>query len=125
LLTHRDKWQASYQSGQRARKEGGIRSYFEKVETHVMAGDRIGNLKIVIDTGNGVAELTTTSQLRKLAAHAIGINDVIDGEFPGRKNSRKSGCVVGWGGKRRYLLCSSSSGQGWNNRSSPSCERHH
>ena len=86
LLIHRDKWQASYQSGQRVRKEGGIRSYFEKVETHVIAGDGIGNLKIVIDTGNGAAELTTPSLFRKLGAHVIGINDVIDGEFSGRNS---------------------------------------
>jgi len=86
LLIHRDKWQAGYQSGQRVRKEGGIRSYFEKVETHVIARDGIRNLKIVIDTGNGVAELTTPSLFRKLGAHVIGINDVIDGEFPGRNS---------------------------------------
>src|SRR5204863_219775 len=52
----------------------------------VFARDGIGNLKIVIDTGNGVAELTTPSLLRKLGAHVIGINDVIDGEFPGRNS---------------------------------------
>src|SRR5438094_1972362 len=28
LLIHRDKWQASYQSGQRVRKEAGTRTYF-------------------------------------------------------------------------------------------------
>src|SRR2546422_261172 len=72
LLIHRDKWQASYQSGQRVRKEGGIRSYFEKVETHVIARDGIRNLKIVIDTGNGVAALTTTCLIRKLGARVSG-----------------------------------------------------
>src|SRR5947199_120089 len=35
LLIHRDKWQASYQSGQRVRKEAGMRSYFEKVVTPI------------------------------------------------------------------------------------------
>src|SRR5437879_13910535 len=58
LLIHRDKWQASYQSGQRVRKEGGIRSYFEKVETHVIGGDGIGNLKMLIDTDTVVEQRT-------------------------------------------------------------------
>src|SRR5438105_4337117 len=84
LLIHRDKWRASRQSGQRVRKEDGIKSYLEKVETHVLPRDEIRDLKIVIDTGNGVAELTTPRLLRKLGAHVIGINDAIDGKFPGR-----------------------------------------
>ena len=86
LLIHRDKWRASRQSGQRVRKEDGIKSYLEKVETHVLPRDEIRDLKIVIDTGNGVAELTTPRLLRKLGAHVIGINDAIDGKFPGRNS---------------------------------------
>jgi len=86
LLIHRDKWRASRQSGQRVRKEDGIKSYLEKVETHVLPRDEIRDLKIVIDTGNGVAELTTPRLLRKLGAQVIGINDAIDGKFPGRNS---------------------------------------
>jgi len=86
LLIHRDKWRASRQPGQRVRKEDGIKSYLEKVETHVLPRDEIRDLKIVIDTGNGVAELTTPRLLRKLGAHVIGINDAIDGKFPGRNS---------------------------------------
>ena len=86
LLIHRDKWRTSYQPGQRVRREESIGSYFAKVESHLVAKDRIRNLKIVIDTGNGVAALTTPKLLRKLGARVIGVNDVIDGEFPGRNS---------------------------------------
>jgi phosphomannomutase/phosphoglucomutase len=86
LLIHRDKWWTSYQPGQRVRKEEGMGSYFEKVESHLVARERIRNLKIVIDTGNGVAALTTPKLLRKLGARVIAVNDVIDGGFPGRNS---------------------------------------
>ena len=86
LLIYRDKWRTSYQPGRRIRREESIGSYFAKVESHLVAKDRIRNLKIVIDTGNGVAALTTPKLLRKLGARVIGVNDVIDGEFPGRNS---------------------------------------
>jgi phosphomannomutase / phosphoglucomutase len=86
LLIHRDKWRANYQPGQRIVREDRIGSYFEKLESQVLARDGIGNLKIVIDIGNGVAALTTPRLLRKLGARVIGLNDVIDGEFPGRNS---------------------------------------
>jgi len=50
------------------------------------ARDGIGNLKIAVDTGNGVAALTTPRLLRKLGANVIAVNDAIDGEFPGRNS---------------------------------------
>jgi len=86
LLIYRDKWRTSYQPGQRVRREESIGSYFAKVESHLVAKDRIRNLKIVIDTGNGVAALTTPKLLRKLGARVIGVNDAIDGGFPGRNS---------------------------------------
>src|SRR3989442_8646976 len=86
LLIHRDKWRASNPAGQRVIREGRIGAYFEKLESQVLTRDRIGNLKIVIDTGNGVSALTTPRLLRKLGGYVIGVNDVIDGEFPGRNS---------------------------------------
>src|SRR2546425_1634334 len=86
LLIHRDRWRASNPPGQRVVREGRIGAYFEKLESQVLARDRIGNLKIVIDTGNGVSALTTPKLLRKLGGYVIGVNDVIDGEFPGRNS---------------------------------------
>jgi phosphomannomutase/phosphoglucomutase len=66
--------------------EGQLRPYFEKIESQVLSRDEIGNLKIVIDTGNGVSALTTPMVLRRLGALVIGVNDAIDGEFPGRNS---------------------------------------
>jgi phosphomannomutase/phosphoglucomutase len=86
LLIHRDRWRASYQPGQRVIREGRIGPYVERLESQVLARDGIENLKIVVDTGNGVAALTTPRLLRNLGAHVIGVNDAIDGEFPGRNS---------------------------------------
>jgi len=85
-LIHRDRWRSGYQPGQRVIREGQIGSYFEKLESQVLARDGIENLKIVVDAGNGVGALTTPRLLRKLGAHVIGVNDIIDGEFPGRNS---------------------------------------
>jgi phosphomannomutase/phosphoglucomutase len=86
LLIHRNVWRESYQPGQRIVREGQIESYLERVERHVVTKNGFGNLKIIVDTGNGVAALTTPKLLRKLGARVIGVNDVIDGEFPGRNS---------------------------------------
>src|SRR2546426_5483381 len=85
-LIYRDRWRAGDQPGQRVIREGQIGSYFEKLESQVLARDGIENLKIVVDAGNGVGALTTPRLLRKLGAHVIGVNDIIDGEFPGRNS---------------------------------------
>ena len=86
LLIHRDRWEASNRPGQRVMREGRIESYLEKLESQVPARDGIRDMEIVVDTGNGVAALTTPRLLRKLGAHVIGVNDAIDGEFPGRNS---------------------------------------
>jgi phosphomannomutase/phosphoglucomutase len=86
LLIHRDIWLKKFQPGQRIVRVGQIQSYLERVESHVLAKNGIENLKIIVDTGNGVAALTTPKLLRKLGALVIGVNDVIDGEFPGRNS---------------------------------------
>jgi len=85
-LIHRDRWRTGDQPGQRVNMERRIQPYFDKLESQVIAKDRIENLKVVVDTGNGVASLTTPRLLRKLGARVIGVNDVIDGDFPGRNS---------------------------------------
>ena len=86
LLIHRDNWQAIRHSGRRIVRDGQIRSYLERIQSHVLAKNGIPDLKIVVDTGNGVAALTTPKLLRKLGARVIGVNDAIDGKFPGRNS---------------------------------------
>jgi phosphomannomutase/phosphoglucomutase len=85
-LIHRNRWRVSNQPGQRLNREGRIGPYLEKLESQVLAQNKIRNLKIVVDTGNGVGALTTPKLLRKLGAWVISINDTIDGEFPGRNS---------------------------------------
>jgi phosphomannomutase/phosphoglucomutase len=85
-LIYRNKWTPSNFPGQRVSERGAIGYYFEKLESQVSTKDGIHDLKIVVDTGNGVAALTTPKLLRKLGAQVIGVNDGIDGEFPGRNS---------------------------------------
>ena len=86
LLIHRVQLPATYSPGQRTSREGEIRSYLHEVEKHVVHKDRVRDLKIVVDTGNGVAAQTTPTLLRDLGARVISVNDVIDGDFPGRNS---------------------------------------
>ncbi|TMI22694.1 phosphoglucosamine mutase [Candidatus Bathyarchaeota archaeon] len=86
LLIHRHGWRESNRPGRRTINEGRTEPYFEKLESQVLGRDEIRNLKIVIDTGNGVAALTTPKLLTKLGACVICINEVIDGGFPGRNS---------------------------------------
>lgn len=46
--------------------------------------EKIGNLKIVIDCGNGVGSLTLPYLLEKMGCRVITLNSHIDGSFPGR-----------------------------------------
>jgi phosphomannomutase / phosphoglucomutase len=85
-LIYRNKWTPSNFPGQRVSERGAIEYYFEKLESQVSTKEGIRDLKIVVDTGNGVAALTTPKLLRKLGAQVIGVNDGIDGEFPGRNS---------------------------------------
>ena len=86
LLVHRDNWRVSRHSGRRIVRDGQIEPYLEGIHGHVLAKNGIPDLKIVLDTGNGVAGLTTPRLLRKLGARVICVNDAIDGEFPGRNS---------------------------------------
>ena len=86
LLIHRDSWEVTRRSGRRIVRDGRIKPYLEGIQSHVLAKNGISDLKIVVDTGNGVAALTTPRLLRELGARVIGVNDAIDGEFPGRNS---------------------------------------
>src|SRR5205807_7727926 len=81
LLIHRDSWGASFRPGHRVKREGRIGPYLDKLESHVPAGDGIRDMKIVIDTGKGVAALPTPGVFRNPGALVTGVNDAIDGEF--------------------------------------------
>jgi phosphomannomutase/phosphoglucomutase len=46
----------------------------------------VNQVKVVVDTGNGVSSLTTPVLLRKIGCRVVTINDNIDGRFPGRNS---------------------------------------
>src|SRR4029077_2130050 len=83
ILIHKDTWRQNHQPGQRIVREGQIESYLERLESHVLSKNGIGNLKVIVDTGNGVGALTTPKLLRRLGARGVGGKEVIDWEFPG------------------------------------------
>ncbi|HZY46963.1 MAG TPA: phosphoglucosamine mutase [Candidatus Bathyarchaeia archaeon] len=85
-LIYRDRWQASPRPGQQHEMSGRVLAYLEDIEKHVYARNSLEDLKIAIDTGNGVGALTTPVLFRKLGVHVIGINDEVDGRFPGRNS---------------------------------------
>jgi phosphomannomutase/phosphoglucomutase len=83
-LVAKDSWKANKSPGRREQRALPLEPYLESVRSHV-AIDRLANsLKIVVDTGNGVASLTTPVLLRSIGCRVVTINDNIDGRFPGR-----------------------------------------
>jgi phosphomannomutase / phosphoglucomutase len=85
-LIARNVWRASRRSGSRREIRAGITAYLDKIEEQIDSRDQAADLKIVVDTGNGVSALTTLELLRKIGADVIAINDEIDGNFPGRNS---------------------------------------
>ena len=85
-LVDRNVWRTSRNSGSRTNVMGGVIAYLDKIEEQIDSKDKAANLKIVVDTGNGVSALTTLELLRRIGVNVIAINDTIDGHFPGRNS---------------------------------------
>ena len=85
-LIARNVWRTSRNPGSRKSVMGGIAYYLDKIEAQIDSRDKAAQLKIVVDTGNGVSALTTLELLRRIGVDAIAINDEIDGHFPGRNS---------------------------------------
>jgi phosphomannomutase len=49
-------------------------------------GANLDGLPVAVDCGNGVGSLGTPAVLRELGAAVIGLNDHVDGHFPGRES---------------------------------------
>ena len=49
-------------------------------------GADLDGLSVAVDCGNGVGALATPEVLRELGAHVVGLNDNVDGHFPGRES---------------------------------------
>ena len=64
-------------------KKNILPEYFKKILSFVNR-EKIGNLKIVIDCGNGVGSLTLPYLLENIGCSVITLNSHIDGAFSGR-----------------------------------------
>ena len=49
-------------------------------------GGPLDDRSVVVDCGNGVGALATPAVLGELDAHVVGLNDNVDGHFPGRES---------------------------------------
>ncbi len=85
-LIHRNSWSISRRAGQRTQRVDALEPYFSELITHLKQTKALRHARVVVDTGNGVASLTTPVLLRRLGCHVITINDNIDGRFPGRNS---------------------------------------
>ena len=83
-LVQRGSWRASTRAGSRSQNNEPLESYFTKLRVQVKQPEDLARIKVVVDTANGVAALTTPVFLRRLGCHVITLNDNIDGTFPGR-----------------------------------------
>ena len=79
-------WRTNRNSGSRTNAKGGLTSYLDRIEAQIYSKDKAAELKVVVDTGNGVSALTTLELLRRIGVDVIAINDQIDGNFPGRNS---------------------------------------
>ena len=77
-------WRTTRNSGSRTIVSGGVAAYLDKIEAQIDSKARAAQLRIVVDTGNGVSALTTLELLRRIGVDVLAINDEIDGNFPGR-----------------------------------------
>ncbi len=85
-LVQRNSWRISPRPGDRSQRGEPLEPYFSKIMLHLKQSQALGKLRIVADTGNGVASLTTPVLLRRLGCHVVTLNDNIDGAFPGRES---------------------------------------
>ena len=77
-------WRTPRIPGQRTFPYDPVKPYLASVESYAST-KRLGRqITVVVDTGNGVAVLTTPVLLRGLGYRVVTINDNIDGRFPGR-----------------------------------------
>jgi phosphomannomutase/phosphoglucomutase len=85
-LVVKDWRRAGKTPGQREQKTLPLEPYLASIRTYVRREKLVNQVKVVVDTGNGVSSLTTPVLLRKIGCRVVTINDNIDGRFPGRNS---------------------------------------
>lgn len=69
------------------RKEDRLDAYRMEVREYARSyGTSLDGMRIAVDTGNGVAGLTTPQILRELGAAVVTLNGNVDGHFSGRQS---------------------------------------
>src|SRR5213593_4364091 len=85
FLVERNTWKLGKKPGRRVKPIDGLNPYFNGLRTQAQEiSEKLHHIKAVVDVGNGVAALTTPKILRDLGCSVFGVNDNIDGHFPGR-----------------------------------------
>ncbi|OLE77034.1 phosphoglucosamine mutase [archaeon 13_1_20CM_2_54_9] len=85
FLVERNTWKLGKKPGRRVKPIDGLNPYFNGLRTQAQEiPEKLHHIKAVVDVGNGVAALTTPKILRDLGCSVFGVNDNIDGRFPGR-----------------------------------------
>jgi len=85
-LVTKESWNAGRIPGQREQRALPLEPYLSSVKGYVRKEKLANQLKVVVDTGNGVSSLTTPVLLRRIGCRVVTINDNIDGRFPGRSS---------------------------------------
>src|SRR5437667_12097551 len=80
----KDSWNVNSIPGQREQRVLPLEPYLSSIKSYVRKEKLANLLKVAVDTGNGVAALTTPVLLRRIGCRVVTINDNIDGRFPGR-----------------------------------------
>ncbi len=83
-LFPRKSWMASKNPGRRTHPPQPLEPYLSSLSKFVSGRKFRRPVTVVVDTGNGVAALTTPVLLRRIGCRVVTINDNIDGRFPGR-----------------------------------------
>src|SRR5213593_147835 len=85
FLVERNTWKLGKKPGRRVKPIDGLNPYFNGLRTQAQEiSEKLHHIKAVVDVGTGVAALTTPKILRDLGCSVFGVNDNIDGRFPGR-----------------------------------------
>src|SRR5213083_1270490 len=85
-LFPRKSWRVSRSPGQRTNPPQPLEPYLSSLGTYVARKKVEKRVTVVVDTGNGVAALTTPVLLRRIGCRVGTVNDNIDGRFPGRNS---------------------------------------
>ena len=81
-----NSWKVRTAPGERTHPANPLEPYLSSVANHLSVRRLQKQIRVIVDTGNGVAALTTPVVLKRIGCQVLTINDNIDGSFPGRNS---------------------------------------